>query len=331
MKSSKIITGTGRYALLFGLFLGLAILKFGNPVILDSQITPPASASEFWADAWPTHWGNWIFLPLALVGAGLGLARRPRWPGTHWLWLLPLFWFGWQLLSARQTEYGDLAATTLCQFAGCLAAYFIGALVLGCDSARRWLLVGVLAAFAFCLVRGIDQRLFEFPVGRQALLEGERTGWTNTPPELLTEMKRDQIVITTNGMDVANPVILAKYDKGRVMGSLVYPNALAGVILLLMPISLVLAFNNTGQLRPPVRLMVIGLTVSGQRGFCLDRLKVGLADCHGDGQRLPVSVAVASPVKMGGTHRSHGNGTGNFCRAISRLLCRRRYQRQRTA
>ena len=52
MKAEGKITGTGFYALVFGLFLGLAILKFGNPVILDQKIPPPVSASDFWADAW---------------------------------------------------------------------------------------------------------------------------------------------------------------------------------------------------------------------------------------------------------------------------------------
>jgi hypothetical protein len=47
MKSEKKIDGTGFYALVFGMFLGLAILKFGNPVILDQKITPPVSPSEF--------------------------------------------------------------------------------------------------------------------------------------------------------------------------------------------------------------------------------------------------------------------------------------------
>jgi hypothetical protein len=108
MKSEKKITGTGFYALVFGLFLGLAILKFGNPVILDQKITPPASPSEFWTDAWPTHWGNWILLPLALTGAALVFTSKPRWPGTRWLWLLPLLWFGWQLLSGTQTVDGNL-------------------------------------------------------------------------------------------------------------------------------------------------------------------------------------------------------------------------------
>ena len=261
MKSEKKITGPGFYALVFGLFLGLAILKFGNPVILDQKIAPPVSPSEFLADAWPTHWGNWILLPLSLAGAALVFVSRPRWPGTRWLWLLPLLWFGWQLLSTTRTVDGNLTATTLCQFAGCLACYFIGAFIFGRERAGHWLFIGVLVAFAFCLVRGINQRLFEFQQSRQMLLEGGRTGWTNIPPELFMELKRNQVIIATNGMDVPNPAILAKFAKGRVMGTLVYPNALAGLILLLLPVSLVLAFNSTKRLRQPVRATVITLTI----------------------------------------------------------------------
>ncbi len=261
MKPERPPNRTGFYALAFGLFLGLAILKFGNPVILDQKIPAPVSPSEFWADAWPTHWASWILLPFTLAGAGLVFARRSRWPGSPWLWRLPLLWFGWQLLSAAQTVDGGLTATTLCQFAGCLACYFIGALILGHERSLRWLLIGVLAAFAFCLVRGINQRLFEFPQSRQMLVEGERAGWTNIPPELFVEMKRDRAIITTNGADVLNPDFLAKFAKGRVMGTLVYPNALAGIILLLLPVSLVLAFNSAKQLRPPLPAAITGLTV----------------------------------------------------------------------
>jgi hypothetical protein len=248
------------FALAFGLFLGLAIWKFGNPVILERAIFPPASLAEWWADAWPTHWGNWILLPLVLAGGWLALSGKPRWPGTRWLWLLPLLWFGWQLISATHTVDAFLTTTTLWQLGGCVACYFIGALVLGRERALRWLLVGVLAAFTFCLVRAADQRLFEFSESRKLLLEGERTGWTNFPPDLIREMKRDGTIINTNGVDVANPAMLARVAKGRVMGTLVYPNALAGVILLLLPVSLALAFNSTRQLKPPIRGAVIAVT-----------------------------------------------------------------------
>jgi hypothetical protein len=270
------------YALAFGLFLGLCLWKFGNPVILDSKIAPPNSPSEFWNDPWPTHWANWIFLPLALAGAAIAFSKKLRWPGTKWLWLLPLLWFGWQIISARETAYPDLASTTLWQFFGCGASCFLGAFLFGNGRALNLLLVGILAAFTFCLVRAIEQRLFEFPQSRQALIEGEHSGWTNLPPETLLEMKRANSIITTNGMDVANPAILAKLAKGRVNGTLVYPNALAGAVLLLFPISLVLAFNSTKKLRPVIRAIVIAMT-----------LFLGLAGFFWTGSKLGWLIAVA--------------------------------------
>jgi len=296
VKSGKKSGGTEFYALAFGLFLGLTILKFGNPVILDGKITPPASPSDLWNDPWPTHWANWIFLPLALVGAVMAFVKNLRWPGTKWLWLLPLLWAGWQLFSASQTVDAGLSGTTLLQFSGCVACYFSGAFLFGRERALHWLLIGVLAAFAFCLVRAIDQRLFEFPQNRQMLVEGERAGWTNLPPEIILEMKRENVIITTNGLDVANPAILAKFGKEppinanrlhrifyklfapipRVNGTLVYPNALAGAVLLLFPVSFVVAFDSAKRLRPVIRASVIALTLFlGGAGFFWTGSKLG--------------------------------------------------------
>ncbi len=276
MKSGLKINGIEFYALAFGIFLGLTILKFGNPVILDGKIVPPVSLSEFWNDPWPTHWAKFILLPLALVGAALAFSKKTRWRGTKWLWGLPLLWFGWQLLSATQTVDGNLTGATLWQFSGCVACYFLGAFLFGNEHALRWLLIGVLAAFTFCLVRAIDQRLFEFPQSHQMLVEGEQTGWTNFPPETLQEMKMEDVIITTNGVDVANPAILAKFAKGRVNGTLVYPNALAGAVLLLFPVSLVFAFNSTRRLRPVIRVLVIALALFlGGAGFFWTGSKLG--------------------------------------------------------
>src|SRR5471032_1406186 len=163
MKSVEKSSGMVLYALAFGLFLGLCIWKFGNPVILDGNISPPQSPSEFLSYSWPTHWVNWILPPLAIAGAILAFAKNPRWPQTKWLWLLPLLWFGWQLFSATQTVDANLTSTTLWQFSGCVACYFLGALLFGNRRALNFLLVGILAAFTLCLVRAVDQRIFEFP------------------------------------------------------------------------------------------------------------------------------------------------------------------------
>ena len=314
------------YALAFGLVLGLSFWKFGNPVILDHKIIPPSTPSEFWHESWPTHWANWIFLPLAIVGALLTFKQSFRWgerprepargdtrPTTKWLWLLPLLWFGWQLISATRTVDADLTTATLWQFFGCVTCYFIGALVIGAPSTasgrwsssfslprntlkqelqpdsntgaapgapRSWnpfsfLLIGILAAFAFCLVRAVEQRLVEFPQTHQMLVEGERDGWTNVPSAMLLDMKREQVVISTNGVDVANPVVLKKFASGRVMGTLVYPNALAGAVLLLLPVALTLAFG-AKQLRPVIRAVVIAMTCFlGGAGFFWTGSKLG--------------------------------------------------------
>jgi hypothetical protein len=106
-------------------------------------------------------------------------------------------------------------------------------------------------------------------------VEGERVGWTNVPPAMLLEMKQEHTVITTNGVDVANPAVLAKFAKGRVMGTLVYPNALAGAILLLLPLALTLAFG-AKKLRPAIRAIVIALACFlGGAGFFWSGSKLG--------------------------------------------------------
>jgi hypothetical protein len=249
------------FPLLFGLFLGLTLLKFGNPVILDSNVAPPNSFSEAWSQTWPPRWSIWFLVPFVVIGAGLAIANKLRWSGSRWLWALPVVWFGWQIASATQTVDGPLTALTLTHFGGCIVCYFIGGLLLGDERRFRLLLLGLLAAFAFCLVRASDQKLFEFPQERQMLLEGERTGWTNFAPEVFLQMKSDGIIVTTDGVDVANPMMMAKYEKGRVHGTLVYPNALAGAVLLLLPVTLALAINGTRRFRTLTRAAAIALTL----------------------------------------------------------------------
>jgi hypothetical protein len=249
------------FALAFGLFLGLALWKFGNPVVLDARVAPPTSLVEAWSQSWPPRWGFWFLMPVGFFGVLFTIAHKPRWTGSRWLWILPLAWLGCQLASATQTTDRALTAPTLMHFGGCVLCYFIGNWRLGEERSFRVLLIGLLAAFAVCLVRASDQKLFEFPQEKKTLLEGERTSWTNFAPEVVRQMKNDGIIITTNGLDAANPVIVAKYDKGRVFGTLVYPNALAGAVLLLLPVTLTLAVNGTRGFRTLTRCAVIGLAL----------------------------------------------------------------------
>ena len=193
--SGKKIAPNEIYALAFGLFLGLCLWKFGNPVILDQKIFPPDSLSDILDNSWPTHWANWVFLPLAIIGALLAFKyQSSNRPTTKWLWLLPLLWFGWQIISATQTVDANLTSMTFWQLFGCLACYFLGAFRFRpqfsgskfCCSSSEFL-----PSFAFCLVRAVDQKLVEFPQSQQMLIEGERIGWTNVPPEMFLEMKQE--------------------------------------------------------------------------------------------------------------------------------------------
>src|SRR5277367_5851513 len=99
MKSERKFCALECYALAFGLFLGLAILKFGNPVILDGKITPPVSISDYLHDPWPTHWANLILLRLVGLGVLLVFIFRTQ---RKWLWLLPMTLLIWQFVYAPQ-------------------------------------------------------------------------------------------------------------------------------------------------------------------------------------------------------------------------------------
>ena len=247
------------FALLFGGVLGLALWKFGNPVILDARFTTPQSLGE--SQPWPPRWGLWCLLPVALLGLGPAWARRFRVFASPWLWALPLAWFAWQLAAAARSVDGTLTALTLPQLGGCLLCYFLGLWGLGTDRAFRLLLIGLLAAFAVCLVRASHQQFFEFPQDKRTLLEGERTGWTNFAPEAIAQMKSDGVIITTNGLDKLSPMIRQKYDKARAYGTLIYPNGLAGAVLLLLPVTLTAAVAGTRGFRPLTRYGAIGLAV----------------------------------------------------------------------
>lgn len=276
MKAERDSTARTLFALVFGLFLGLCIWKFGNPVILDQKVSAPVSLAEYIGYSWPPHWVNWLVVPLTVFGAAVVLATKARWPAGRWLWLLPLLWLVWQFVSASRSVDENLTTSALWQFAGCVGCYFGGAFLIKNDRLMNWLLIGVLSAFVFCLIRAIDQRIVEFPQSRQMLLEGQRTGWTNFPPEVFAEMQRNGMIINTNGVDTINPKILDKFAKGRVMGTLVYPNALAGIILLLFPVSLAIAINGSKGLRPAIRAAVIVLTILlGTMAFFFSGSKLG--------------------------------------------------------
>ncbi len=248
------------FALVFGAFLGLCVLKWGNPVILDGQIPLPRDGAEWLQQPWPSRLAAPVLMVLAVIGVmtskPMEALRGRRIPAL--LLILPGIWMAWQSLAAGRSVDPVLTGLTLPQLAGCLACYGLGFLVLGPALRSGWLWVGLIAGFGICLNKAAQQHLFELRQDYTVLLEGQATGWTNFPASALAEMKANLLIIHTNGVDIANPAILDKMRRARVNGTMVYPNALAGLILLLLPASLAVLATVTATLKQSVGRLVWG-------------------------------------------------------------------------
>jgi O-antigen ligase len=258
------------FALAFGAFLGLCILKWGNPVILDAQIPMPRDVAEWLQQPWPSRLAAPVLMVLAVVGLvsskPMESLRGRRIPVM--LLVLPVLWLAWQSLAAGRSIDPVLTGLTLPQLSGCVAAYGVGFLVLGPALRSGWLWAGLIAGLGFCLNKAAQQHLFELRQDYQVLLEGQATGWTNFTAASLAEMKANLLVIHTNGVDIANPVILDKMKRARVNGTMVYPNALAGMILLLLPACLAVLATVSASLKASVRRLVL-MSFGGLGLLCL--------------------------------------------------------------
>jgi hypothetical protein len=278
------IWSTRAFPVLFGLFLGLCVLKFGNPVVLDHRIDPPTDLAGWISQPWPVRWS----FPLLLIAAVSALAfgrpysrfREARVPVP--LLVLPLLWLGWQFLSSTGSVDAALSEVTLRQLAACVGCFAVGFICLSPGLRRSLLWVGLLLGFLFCLNRAAQQRLFEFRQDYEALVEGQSNGWTNFNPAVLDQMRRDQLLVTTNGVEVANPAILDKMRRARVSGTLVYPNALAGMVLLLLPASLAVLAAATRGMKDSIRKLVLGCAAA-----------LGLAVLFWTGSKAGWLVAIA--------------------------------------
>ncbi len=232
------------FALLAGLFLALGLVKWGNPVILDSKIEPPQNLLELLFQSWPTQWGYWLALPLMLTGCVVALraAADPSPPGAgaagprpkflRWAPLLPLAWLGWQGLSALQTVDSGLTAVTLRHFVACTAFFYLG--YFGLRKPENLRLIWVcLALGLFCILRaGFEQHFGGLEETRRYIYKDPH--WRELPVEFLK-----------------------KVASNRIYGPLVSPNTLAGAILLLLPISISFLWISSERLSKPLRALII--------------------------------------------------------------------------
>jgi len=222
---------------LFGLFLGLALLKLGNPPIMAKFVDRPTGVAEWIISAWPLDVGYWLMGAVAVVG--FFAARWPR-DLPKWQLSLPLAWVAWQFFSAMSTVNAHLTEQTLKHFVACGACFYLGCFSLARHRSVRAFWIPILGAFGLIIVVGIDQHF-------GGLEETRKYFYTYVYPTL----------------PAVPPEYLKKISSDRIFSTLFYPNSLAGVILLLLPISLGLIWQSAVRLAAASRGMLLLLFGAG--------------------------------------------------------------------
>ncbi len=249
------------FAGLFGLLLGVGLLKLGNPVILDRLVELPRNLDEWRVFAWPVRIGYFALLPVAAVGAAFWACSANRRPaGPPWLLGLLAGWLCWQLLAALTSIDPPTTRTILAQFASCVVCFALGHGALSRVAEPRVFWLCLTLGFLGILGVACEQHFGGLEATRKMILEGPEAA--RLPQEYL-----------------------ARIRSHRVFGTLVYPNALAGAIFLLLPPSVVLVGRWAGQWGTRAAqagfaaLLVLGLLVlvwSGSKAGWLLAMALGL-------------------------------------------------------
>jgi len=267
------------FLILTGVWLFTALFLFGNPVILD-YLHPPKFVllgEENRSNARP-YLGILAVLGLACV---LGFSRlaKPRFrlPAgvPKWLAWLPAAWLGWQLLSFFQTENQAMSLATVIHFASCLAPFYLGLFVLGRMRLAKLALwgaaLGLLLNLADACVEkfgGLEQTrdsiIAEIESGKldpEKVSAKARESTGAIPPEIEKEIAALPPETAAKVRQLPLELVKRMYST-RLYGHMFYPNALAGVILLLLPVSLTLLLGQArwGRLR---NALALGLAVVG--------------------------------------------------------------------
>jgi O-antigen ligase len=198
------------FSAVLGAFLGLTLLKFGNPPIMEKWVTPPANAFEFvLGNPWPIAWAYGLLVLIALFGL-----RVASWKEAAPLWLvmLPLIWVLWECVTAMWTVNPALSRPTVVHFIACAGCFYLGYFALG----PHW------RPFAF------------WPGLLIALLLVIAVGWEQHFGGLEQTRKYFFMYLYPRMKDV-DPEYVKKLSSTRIFSTLFYPNSLAGALLLFLP------------------------------------------------------------------------------------------------
>ena len=190
--------------------LGLALLKFGNPIVFFERIPSPTEPLQLLFDPWPLSWGYFLFAFLVALGAGL--YRRPSGIPAWVLWL-PAVWIGIQFVTVLTSVDPGLSLRTVAHFSSVACAFYLGAAVLGHLPDHKLFWAPILIAFGMVLADGLYQHFYGLEETRRYFYAYQASHYPKgVPAELLQKIASDRIYAT-----------------------LFYPNTFAGALLLLTP------------------------------------------------------------------------------------------------
>ena len=227
------------FQVFFGLCLGLALLKFPNPPIMEQFATAPRDFIEvIFSTAWPVGWAYCLLFLVA--GFGFVCCRRKR--SSVWLIYLPAVWLLWQVIASSDTIDKAVTWPTLKHLAACTACFYIGHFSLG--SAPRanvlWTCLGIV------------------------MIPVITTAWSQHFGGL--QQSRDYFMTYVYPtMPHVAPEYLKKLNSTRVFSTLFYPNALAGVLILITPVTLT-ALWQSERATKEAKAFLAGLLILGACG-----------------------------------------------------------------
>ena len=222
-----------------GFFLAVTFVKLGNPVIFEGQTPPPESFWEMVFSVWPIGWGYAVLALTALTSVLLVDSGfpPPRWP----VWLL-LFWFVWQIISTGQSVNPRLSWLTMPHFGACVVCFFVGALAIRRLTQFDPVWICILIGFLFVCWMGLDQHFGGLENTRKEFLNMD---WSKFTPEFRAKLD--------------TPEFRKKILSDRIFSTFVYANALAGGILLFMPVCLRGIWELFGWLAVASRILIMGV------------------------------------------------------------------------
>lgn len=299
------------FAGLFGSFLGLSLLKFGNPPIMEKWVTPPGGFYEFlFGYPWPMTWAYWLLGFIALVGL---FVARWRLNAPKWLVLMPLAWLVWQLLATVQSVGPQLSQTVLRHFVASMVCFYLGLFALGRGKCLWPFWISLLAGFLLVLASGWQQHFGGLEETRRYFFLYLYPQVKELPPEYLKRM-----------------------SSNRIFATLFYPNALAGALVLLLPAMLATVWRMRRRLTTSARrflfaaLATTGLASlywSGSKGGWLVMLLLGLIALLGSSFSKQLKITLVAVILIFGLAGFFWKHHGFFEKGATSVVARFDYWR----